>query len=58
MVICNAAGHDGQVNEQLEDKKTETGAVYYYNALTGESTYQRRPGYKGEVIVQRNNFIK
>jgi transcription elongation regulator 1 len=72
MVICNAAGHDGQVNEQLEDKKksgaqdsdawsahkTETGAVYYYNALTGESTYQRPPGYKGEVIVQRNNFIK
>ncbi|RLN39631.1 pre-mRNA-processing protein 40C [Panicum miliaceum] len=54
--------HGGQVNEQLEDKrntgvqdsdawsahKTETGVVYYYNALTGESTYQRPPGYKGE----------
>ncbi|KAG2548335.1 hypothetical protein PVAP13_9KG160700 [Panicum virgatum] len=57
-----STGHGGQVNEQLEDKrntgvqdsdawsahKTETGVVYYYNALTGESTYQRPPGYKGE----------
>nr|CAB3494375.1 unnamed protein product [Digitaria exilis] len=55
--------HGGQVNEQLEEKrntrvqdsdawsahKTETGVVYYYNALTGESTYQRPPGYKGEA---------
>ena len=70
--MCNAAGHGGQVNEQLEEKrktgvqdseawsahKTETGAVYYYNALTGESTYQRPPGYKGEVVAQRNSFIK
>ncbi|TVU30315.1 hypothetical protein EJB05_21929 [Eragrostis curvula] len=61
--VCNAAGHGGQVNDQLEDKrsfvaqdsdawsahKTETGAVYYYNALTGESTYHRPPGYKGET---------
>ena len=70
--MCNAAGHGGQVNEQLEEKrntrvqdseawsahKTETGVVYYYNALTGESTYQRPPGYKGEVLAQRNSFIK
>ncbi|KAF8672364.1 hypothetical protein HU200_049566 [Digitaria exilis] len=59
----DSAGHGGQVNEQLEEKrntrvqdsdawsahKTETGVVYYYNALTGESTYQRPPGYKGEA---------
>ncbi|RCV42431.1 hypothetical protein SETIT_9G215900v2 [Setaria italica] len=58
----DSTGHGGQVNEQLEDKrstivqgsdawsahKTETGVVYYYNALTGESTYQKPPGYKGE----------
>jgi transcription elongation regulator 1 len=72
MVICNAAGHEGQVNDQLEGKrnsgaqdsdawsahKTETGTMYYYNALTGESTYHRPPGYKGEVVAQMNNFIK
>lgn len=29
--------------------KTEAGVLYYYNALTGESTYQRPPGYKGEL---------
>ncbi|KAM0835758.1 hypothetical protein ACQ4PT_062738 [Festuca glaucescens] len=28
--------------------KTEAGVLYYYNALTGESTYQRPPDYKGE----------
>ncbi|XP_062205113.1 pre-mRNA-processing protein 40C-like isoform X2 [Phragmites australis] len=58
-----STGHGGQVNDQLEDRKntgiqdsdawsahkTEAGAVYYYNALTGESTYQRPPGYKGEL---------
>jgi transcription elongation regulator 1 len=72
MLMHNAAGHGGQVNEQLEDKintrvqgsdawsahKTETGVVYYYNALTGESTYQKPPAYKGEVVAQRTSFIK
>ncbi|XP_043693895.1 pre-mRNA-processing protein 40C isoform X2 [Telopea speciosissima] len=28
--------------------KTETGAVYYYNAFTGESTYEKPAGFKGE----------
>ncbi|XP_074328518.1 pre-mRNA-processing protein 40C isoform X2 [Apium graveolens] len=28
--------------------KTETGAVYYYNAVTGESTYEKPAGFKGE----------
>jgi hypothetical protein len=72
MVICNASGHGSLVNDQLDDKrnsgaqdsdawsahKTEAGVVYYYNALTGESTYHRPPGYKGEVVAQRNSFIK
>ncbi|XP_042480723.1 pre-mRNA-processing protein 40C [Macadamia integrifolia] len=38
-------------NEELDAwtaHKTETGAVYYYNAFTGESTYEKPPGYKGE----------
>ncbi|KAL1828233.1 pre-mRNA-processing protein 40C [Daucus carota subsp. sativus] len=29
--------------------KTETGAVYYYNAVTGESTYEKPAGFKGEA---------
>ncbi|KAL6883761.1 hypothetical protein ACP4OV_011175 [Aristida adscensionis] len=57
-----SSGHVGQTNDQLEGKsntsvqdsdawsahKTESGAIYYYNALTGESTYQKPPTYKGE----------
>ena len=72
LIMFNAAGHGGQVNERLEDNrntgvqdsdawsahKTETGVVYYYNALTGESTYQKPTGFKGEVVAQRNSFIK
>ncbi|GJM84851.1 hypothetical protein PR202_ga00561 [Eleusine coracana subsp. coracana] len=51
-------GNGSQVNDKRNSgaqdsdawsaHKTETGAVYYYNALTGESTYHRPPGYKGE----------
>ncbi|KAL7180845.1 hypothetical protein ACSBR1_039832 [Camellia fascicularis] len=39
------------VSEQLDAwtaHKTETGVVYYYNALTGESTYEKPEGFKGE----------
>ncbi|XP_039054774.1 pre-mRNA-processing protein 40C-like [Hibiscus syriacus] len=35
--------------------KTDTGVVYYYNALTGESTYEKPAGFRGEpdqVTVQ------
>ncbi|KAL9229920.1 hypothetical protein vseg_005334 [Gypsophila vaccaria] len=28
--------------------RTESGSVYYYNAITGESTYEKPPGFKGE----------
>ncbi|XP_050372348.1 pre-mRNA-processing protein 40C isoform X2 [Argentina anserina] len=38
-------------NQQLDAwtaHKTETGVVYYYNAVTGESTYDKPPGFKEE----------
>ncbi|XP_062164261.1 pre-mRNA-processing protein 40C isoform X2 [Alnus glutinosa] len=51
--------HNGAAfNEQLDAwaaHKTEAGVVYYYNALTGESTYAKPPGFRGEldkVLVQ------
>lgn len=28
--------------------RTETGTIYYYNAVTGQSTYQKPAGFKGE----------
>lgn len=39
--------------EQLEAwtaHRTETGIVYYYNALTGQSTYEKPSGFRGEVL--------
>ncbi|KAH7516632.1 hypothetical protein FEM48_Zijuj10G0155600 [Ziziphus jujuba var. spinosa] len=39
------------INEQLDAwtaHKTDTGVVYYYNALTGESTYAKPADFKGE----------
>ncbi|MCE3217089.1 hypothetical protein HAX54_010315 [Datura stramonium] len=38
-------------SEQLETwtaHRTETGAIYYYNSLTGESTYEKPAGFRGE----------
>ncbi|XP_075089547.1 pre-mRNA-processing protein 40C isoform X2 [Nicotiana tabacum] len=38
-------------SEQLETwtaHRTETGAIYYYNSLTGESTYEKPAGFSGE----------
>lgn len=32
------------------EHRAETGTVYYYNALSGESTYERPSGFKGEVL--------
>ena len=31
--------------------KAETGVVYYYNALTGESTYNKPPDFWGQVFM-------
>lgn len=31
--------------------KSETGVVYYYNSVTGQSTYERPPGFGGEVSI-------
>lgn len=47
------------VTDQLDAwtaHKTDTGVVYYYNALTGVSTYEKPAGFKGEadrVTVQQ-----
>lgn len=41
-------------SEQLETwtaHRTETGAIYYYNSLTGESTYEKPAGFRGEVGI-------
>ncbi|XP_038721456.1 pre-mRNA-processing protein 40C-like isoform X2 [Tripterygium wilfordii] len=46
------------VSEQAEpwtSHKTDTGVIYYYNAVTGQSTYEKPPGFKGasdKVSVQ------
>ncbi|XP_061991410.1 pre-mRNA-processing protein 40C isoform X1 [Rosa rugosa] len=43
--------HIAAVNQQLDAwtaHKAETGVVYYYNAVTGESTYEKPPGFKEE----------
>lgn len=39
----------GNALEAWTAHRTETGAVYYYNALTGESTYEKPAGFKEEV---------
>ncbi|KAL4394748.1 hypothetical protein HN51_022644 [Arachis hypogaea] len=47
----NVTQNVGAANEKLDAwtaHKTETGVVYYYNALTGESTYDKPVGFKGE----------
>lgn len=33
--------------------KTEAGTLYYYNRLTGKSTYEKPLNFKGEVLVKR-----
>lgn len=52
--VGNAEAKDeAPVKEQLDAwtaHRTETGTVYYYNALTGESTYEKPSGFKGEVL--------
>ncbi|KAL5718581.1 hypothetical protein ACHQM5_011468 [Ranunculus cassubicifolius] len=49
--------HDKKTNEEPVNNgeadawtahKSDTGVVYYYNAVTGESTYERPHGFKGE----------
>lgn len=37
--------------------KTESGTVYYYNALTGESTYERPANFNQEVITMLDSSL-
>ncbi|KAI3728498.1 hypothetical protein L6452_17135 [Arctium lappa] len=51
---ANAVGvkEESAAIEQLDAwsaHRTETGTVYYYNAVTGQSTYQKPVGFKGET---------
>ncbi|XP_039689035.1 pre-mRNA-processing protein 40C isoform X2 [Medicago truncatula] len=44
--------NEDAANDQLDAwtaHKTEAGIVYYYNALTGQSTYDKPAGFKGEA---------
>jgi WW domain len=36
--------------------KTEAGLLYYYNSLTGKSTYEKPAGFMGEVFAQKNHL--
>ncbi|XP_076956842.1 pre-mRNA-processing protein 40C-like [Bidens hawaiensis] len=38
----------GDVLDAWSAHRTETGIIYYYNAVTGQSTYQKPVGFKGE----------
>lgn len=48
---------EGDTSNELENAwtahKTETGAVYYYNSITGKSTYQKPSNFKGEVAIDQ-----
>lgn len=51
---------DAANNDQLDAwtaHKTEAGIIYYYNAVTGESTYDKPAGFKGEVLILRPVFL-
>lgn len=48
-VSVKAGTPSGEQLDAWTAHKTETGAVYYYNAVTGESTYEKPAGFKGEV---------
>lgn len=46
--------NEDAANDQLDAwtaHKTEAGIVYYYNVVTGESTYNKPAGFKGEVLI-------
>lgn len=41
----------GGIPDAWTAHKSEAGTVYYYNTLTGESTYEKPTGYKGEQNI-------
>ncbi|KAK4373432.1 hypothetical protein RND71_008816 [Anisodus tanguticus] len=59
--VNDADAKGASTSEQLETctaHRTETGAIYYYNSLTGESTYQKPAGFRGEINVSSSeNFV-
>lgn len=54
--MCSADDRAGSqlVGNQLDAwtaHKSEAGVVYYYNSVTGQSTYEKPPGFGGEVSI-------
>ncbi|KAJ8759627.1 hypothetical protein K2173_009274 [Erythroxylum novogranatense] len=45
-IVDNASSNEP--SDTWTAHKTDAGVVYYYNALTGVSTYEKPPGFKGE----------
>ncbi|KAK4482536.1 hypothetical protein RD792_009695, partial [Penstemon davidsonii] len=46
--VSNAETKDEEKLDAWTAHRTDSGTVYYYNALTGESTYEKPSGFKGE----------
>ena len=56
----DTVNEDAANNDQLDAwtaHKTEAGIIYYYNAVTGESTYHKPSGFKGEVLIHRTCIL-
>lgn len=45
---CKDITNHNKQAEAWSAHRTETGAVYYYNAVSGKSTYEKPPGFQGE----------
>ena len=51
-VNAGGGGKEESVGGELDAwsaHRSETGILYYYNAVTGQSTYHKPAGFKGEV---------
>lgn len=60
--FANAETKDEAPSNEQPDSwtahRSETGIVYYYNALTGESTYEKPSAFRGEVLYALGYLYK